>query len=132
MKCPYCNKKLKHFVASAYGYWCGCDKTDGMIGTLSMWEKVASLAKIRNAGKKYTTKPEIKEKRKEYMAQRYANDLEFKKRRDESVRKYRLENKDKVREWNKKYRETHREWYNEYMRNYRKTHFANASKKVEK
>lgn len=54
MKCPYCNKKLKHFVASAYGYWCGCDKSDGMIGTLAMWEKVASLAKIRNAGAKYS------------------------------------------------------------------------------
>ena len=56
MNCPYCNKKLKHFVASAYGYWCGCDKTDGMIGTLAMWEKVAQIVKIRNAGKRYIAK----------------------------------------------------------------------------
>ena len=122
MNCPYCNKKLKHVVTGAYGYWCGCDKTENMIGTLKMWEKVASLAKIRNAGRKYTTNPEIKEKRTKYIAQRYATDPEFKQRRDEYVRKYRSENKDKAREWGRKYRETHREQYNEYMRNYRRNH----------
>lgn len=131
MKCPYCNKYLKQVHTTAYCYWCGCDKTDGMFGTLAMWEKVASLAKIRKAGRKYTAKPEIKEKRTKYIAQRYATDPEFKQRRDEYVRKYRSKNKDKVKEWAKKYRETHREYYNEYMRNYRKNHFANASKKVE-
>lgn len=132
MKCPYCNKKL---LLTYNGLACSnmrCDKSRGMIGTELMWEKVASLVKIRNAGKKYTTRPEIKEKRREYMAERYATDPKFKQKRDEYVRKYRLENKDRVREWGRKYRETHREQYNEYMRNYRKTHFANASKKVEK
>ncbi len=44
-----------------------CKQSLGMIGTEFMWEKVASLAKIRNASKKYTTKPEIKEKRTKYM-----------------------------------------------------------------
>lgn len=118
--CPYCNKKLKHFVASAYGYYCGCDKTDGMIGTELMWEKVASLVKIRNAGKKYQLKPDVKEKRTEYMAQRYATDPAHKERVLEYGRKWRKENKDKVAERNKKYRETHKEYYNEYMRNYKK------------
>lgn len=56
MNCPYCNKKLKHVVTSAYGYWCGCDKTENMIGTLEMWEKVAQIAKIRNADKRYIAK----------------------------------------------------------------------------
>lgn len=131
MKCPYCNKKL---ITTYNGLACSnmrCEKSRGMIGTELMWEKVASLAKIRNAGRKYTTKPEIKEKRTKYIAQRYATDPEFKERVLKNGRKWRETNKDKVAEHNKKYRETHREYYNEYMRNYRKNHFANASKKVE-
>lgn len=62
MRCPYCNKFLKQVHTTAYCYWCGCDKADGMFGTLAMWEKVASLVKIRNAGKKYRLKPDVKEK----------------------------------------------------------------------
>ena len=56
MKCPYCNKYLKQVHTTAYCYWCGCDKTDGMFGTLEMWEKVAQIAKIRNADKRYIAK----------------------------------------------------------------------------
>ena len=133
MKCPYCNKTLKTMKFNDT-FTClnpNCKQSLGMIGTEIMWEKVASLAKIRNAGRKYTTKPEIKEKRTKYIAQRYATDPEFKERVLKNGRKWRETNKDKVAEHNKKYRETHREYYNEYMRNYRKNHFANASKKVE-
>lgn len=133
MKCPYCNKILKTIKFNDT-FTClnpNCKQSLGMIGTKLMWEKVASLAKIRNAGKKYATKPDIQEKRREYMAQKYANDPEFKEKRDEYVRKYRAANKDKAAKWAKKYRETHREHYNEYMRNYRKKHFANASKTIE-
>ena len=118
MKCPYCNKYLKQVHTTAYCYWCGCDKTDGMFGTLAMWEKVAQLVKIRNAGKKYLLKPEIIEKRKEYRAQKYATDPEFKERVLKNGRKWRETNKDKVAERNKQYRETHREYYKEYMKKY--------------
>lgn len=120
MKCPYCNKKL---IITCNGLAClnvRCEKSRGMFGTELMWEKVSSLVKIRNAGKKYTTRPEIKEKRKEYVAQKYATDPEYKEKVLKYGRKWRETNKDKVAEHNKKYRETHREYYNEYMRNYRK------------
>lgn len=116
MKCPYCNNYLKQVHTTAYCYWCGCDKTDGMFGTLAMWEKVAQLVKIRNAGKKYLLKPETIEKRKEYMAQKYATDPEYKKRVLKNGRKWRETNKDKVAERNKKYRETHREYFREYYK----------------
>lgn len=56
MKCPYCNKYLKKVHTTAYCYWCGCEKTENMIGTLEMWEKVAQIAKIRNADKRYIAK----------------------------------------------------------------------------
>ena len=95
-----------------------CEKSLGMVGTELMWEKVAQLVKIRNAGKKYQLKPEIIEKRKEYMAQKYATDPEFKERVLKNGRKWRETNKDKVVERNKKYRETHREYYKEYMKKY--------------
>lgn len=122
MKCPYCNKTLKAIIFDGM-LTCAnekCEKSRDMVGTQKMWEKVASLAKIRNAGKKYAAKPDTIEKRKEYMAQKYANDPEFKEKKNEYVRKYRAANKDKVAEWNRKYRETHREYYNAYMRNYHK------------
>ena len=109
---------MKQVHTTAYCYWCGCDKTDGMFGTLAMWEKVAQLVKIRNAGKKYLLKPEIIEKRKEYRAQKYATDPEFKERVLKNGRKWRETNKDKVAERNKQYRETHREYYKEYMKKY--------------
>lgn len=129
MKCPYCNKALKTIKFNDT-FTCinpNCKQSLGMIGTELMWEKVASLVKIRNAGRKYTTKPEIKEKRTKYMAQKYATDPEYKEKVLKYGRKWRETNKDKVAERTKKYRETHREWYNEYMRNYRKNH----RKKVE-
>lgn len=53
MNCPYCNKKL---ITTYNGLACSnmrCKKSRGMIGTEPMWEKVASLAKIRNAGERY-------------------------------------------------------------------------------
>lgn len=53
MKCPYCNKKL---IITYNGLACSnmrCEKSRGMIGTEPMWEKVASLAKIRDAGDRY-------------------------------------------------------------------------------
>lgn len=122
MKCPYCNKTLKTLKFNDT-FTClnpQCEKSLGMVGTQQMWEKVASLAKIRNAGKKYTKKPDIQEKRRKYIAQKYATDPEFKQKAAEYTRKYRAENKDKVAEWNRRYRETHREYYNAYMRNYHK------------
>lgn len=130
MKCPYCNKELQLLYDNINVFRCfniQCKKSIGMAGTSEMWKKVASLAKIRNAGRKYTTKPEIKEKRTKYMAQKYATDPEYKEKVLKYGRKWRETNKDKVAEHNKKYRETHREYYNEYMRNYRKNH----RKKVE-
>ena len=120
MKCPYCNKTLKTLKFNDT-FTClnpQCEKSLGLVGTQKMWEKVASLAKIRNAGRKYTTNPEIKEKRKEYWAQKYATDPEFKERVLKNGRKWREINKDKVAEHNKKYRETHREYYKEYMKKY--------------
>ena len=120
MNCPYCNKTLSPIIFGG-DLACKnekCTKSNGMVGTQPMWEKVAQLAKIRNAGRKYTTKPEIIEKRKEYLAQKYATDPEFKERVLKNGRKWRETNKDKVAERNKKYRETHREYYKEYMKKY--------------
>lgn len=56
MRCPYCNKTLKQikFVDTFTCLNPYCKKALGMTGTLAMWEKVASLAKIRNAGAKYS------------------------------------------------------------------------------
>ena len=122
MNCPYCNKTLK-VMKFKDTFTCinpNCKKSLGMIGTQPMWEKVAQLVKIRNAGKKYQLKPEIIEKRKEYRAQKYATDPEYKEKILTNGRKWREINKDKVAEHNKKFRETHREYYKEYMRNYRK------------
>lgn len=56
MKCPYCNKKLQLLYDNINVFRCfniQCKKSIGMAGTPEMWEKVASLAKIRNAGDKY-------------------------------------------------------------------------------
>lgn len=64
LKCPYCNNFLKQVHTTAYCYWCGCDKTDGMFGTLDMWKKLESLQKIRDANKRYKSKN--KEKVNEY------------------------------------------------------------------
>jgi hypothetical protein len=121
MNCPYCNKELKLLYDNTNVFRCSniqCKKSIGMAGTPEIWEKVAQIAKIRNAGRKYTTKPEIIEKRKEYLAQKYATDPEFKERVLKNGRKWRETNKDKVAERNKKYRETHREYYKEYMKKY--------------
>ena len=120
MKCPYCNKILKQikFIDTFTCLNPDCKKSIGMTGTFAMWEKVASLVKIRNAGKKYQLKPEIREKRKEYKAQKYATDPEYKERILKNGRKWRETNKDKVAERNKKYRETHKEYYKEYMKKY--------------
>lgn len=70
MKCPYCNKTLKQVHTTAYCYWCGCDKTDGMFGTLAMWKKVESLQKIRKCTTRY--RKEKKEKLKAYKREYYA------------------------------------------------------------
>ena len=122
MNCPYCNKTLSLIIFGG-DLTCKnekCTKSNGMVGTQPMWEKVAQLVKIRNAGKKYQLKPETIEKRKEYRAQKYATDPEYKEKVLTNGRKWRETNKDKVAEHNKKFRETHREYYKEYMRNYRK------------
>ena len=120
MKCPYCNKTLKSMLFTDT-YTCTnaeCKQSSGMLGTQPMWKKVASLAKIRNASKKYSNKPEAIEKRKEYMAQKYETDPKYKEMVLINGRKWREANKDKVAERNKKYREAHREYYREYGRNY--------------
>lgn len=56
MNCPYCDKKLQQVFDDINVFAClnaKCKKSVGMTGTLEMWEKVASLVKIRNAGAKY-------------------------------------------------------------------------------
>lgn len=55
MKCPYCDKPLKVMKFSDT-FTClnpECKQTLGMIGTQLMWEKVASLHKIRKAAGRY-------------------------------------------------------------------------------
>lgn len=69
MKCPYCNKKL---IITYNGLACSnmrCDKSRGMVGTEPMWEKIASLVKIRNAGDRYRVAH--KQQRAEYMREWY-------------------------------------------------------------
>ena len=53
IKCPYCDSELKESKMYIGCYWCDCDKAIDMKGTLAMWKKVASLAKIRKSGDKY-------------------------------------------------------------------------------
>ena len=68
MNCPYCNKKLQQVFDDINVFAClnaKCKKSFGMTGTLEMWEKVASLAKIRKAGEKY--RKAHKGKKAEYM-----------------------------------------------------------------
>ena len=122
MKCPYCNKTLKQikFVDTFTCLNPMCKKALGMTGTIAMWEKISQLVKIRNAGKKYSQKTEVKQKRAEQMAQKYASDPEYRKRIYKNNRKYRQTKKEKIAERNKKYRETHKEYFREYMKNYYK------------
>lgn len=59
MKCPYCNKKLQLLYDNINVFRCSntqCKKSIGMAGTPEMWEKVAQIVKIRNAGKRYIAK----------------------------------------------------------------------------
>ena len=99
MKCPYCNKTLSPIIFGG-DLTCKnekCTKSNGMVGTQPMWEKVAQLVKIRNAGKKYLLKPETIEKRNKYMAHKYATDPEYKEKVLEYGRKWRETNQENCR-----------------------------------
>lgn len=130
MNCPYCNNKLKPLVIEGLQntvFACtnlDCRDSVGMIGTELMWSKVTSLLKIRNANKKYISRPEVKEKRRkrmrEWFSKKYATDPEFKQKSLDNKRKWVEKNKEKVAAYSKQYRETHREYFNEYMKNYKR------------
>lgn len=60
MKCPYCNKQLQKItnINEHELYWCGCNKTHYMIGTLTMWIQLTNNITKENCLEKLCKKYE--------------------------------------------------------------------------
>ena len=95
-----------------------------------MIDEEIALVEAKKASEK-ENKRLIKEARNEQIRDRYANDPEFKKRKNDIARRWRLKNKEKVKKWNDDNRETRQEYYREYYLKNKEIHNERSRKWIE-